>query len=323
MHFIDFVTGGLSSQMFISSTDKPTLKPNQVLIKVQAFGVNRADTLQRQGKYPPPANESEILGLEVSGVIVDVGPLVKDWANGQRVFGLVAGGGYAEYVAVDHRHILPVPDSMSLNDAAGLAEVFLTAYQSLILLGGLKENQSVLIHAGASSVGLAAIQLANLHHCKIAVTSSSQQKLDICKDFGAKVAINYHTQSFDDVIKHELKGVDLILDFVGGEYLNRNLKCLNVDGKIVYLAMLAGRNSQVDMALLLGKRASILGSTLRNRSDEYKAKLIQDFGMTYLPLFDSKELQVNVDTFYAAKNIGAAHQRVEDNQTKGKLIGVW
>jgi NADPH2:quinone reductase len=324
MQFVDFVTGGSPQSMKVSETHIPILETNQVLVKVIAFGLNRADTLQRQGKYPPPSGESEILGLEVSGEIVAVGADATGWRKGQVVFGLVAGGGYAQYVAVNHQHIMEKPQNITHQEAAGIAEVFITAYQSLFRHGELQPRQKVLIHAGASGVGLAAIQLAKLHGCWVAASASTDKKLEKCRQYGADITINYKQQDFVEVIRGNWKGVDLIIDFVAGDYLNRNLKVLNTDGKIIYLAMLAGRYAdKLDMALLLGKRATIIGSTLRNRSDDYKTKLIKEFCHYWLPQFANGQLHANIDSFYSAHDIEIAHQRLEDNQTIGKLIGIW
>lgn len=324
MNYIEFVEGCDPLQMRISTCQKPLLKEDQVLIKVAAFGINRADTLQRQGKYPAPKGESPILGLEVSGVICGIGDKVEGWSLAEPVFGLVAGGGYAEYVAVNCQHIMPVPKGLELREAAGIAEVFLTAYQSLVCIGELQNNSNVLIHAGASGVGLAAIQLAKLLNCAVATTCSSAQKLEICKKYGAKVLINYLEQDFSEIIKNQLGKVDLVIDFIGGDYLNRNLKVLNTDGTIVYLAMLSGRYAdKLDMALLLAKRAKICGSTLRSRSDSYKTKLIEGFSEQFLSEFAANRLTANIDTYYSASDIAIAHQRLEKNQTQGKLICSW
>lgn len=324
MKFVDFATGGTPTQMKLSESVRPVPSANQVLVKVAAFGINRADTLQRQGKYPPPKGESDILGLEMSGQIVALGSKVTRWKKGQSVFGLVAGGGYAEYVAVDETHIMPVPESITMPEAAGVAEVFLTAYQSLFQLGQLQPNQKVLIHAGASGVGLAATQLAKAVNCMVAVTASSDKKLKTCQEFGADLLINYKTQNFVDVVHANWRNVDVIIDFVGGDYLNRNLKVLKTDGHIIYLAMLAGRFAdKLDMALLLGKRANILGSTLRNRSDEYKSELIASFYDQWFDALEKGILKPNIDSYYSARDMAIAHQRIEDNQTMGKLIGLW
>lgn len=324
MQFIDFVTGGAPEDMKLSTTDIPVVESHQVLIKVSAFGLNRADTLQRQGKYPPPKGESEILGLEVSGHIHAMGNEVKDWQKGDAVFGLVPGGGYAEYVMADSRHIMAIPENITMQEAAGIAEVFLTAYQSLFEIGQLQQGQKVLIHAGASGVGLAAIQLAKHLGAEVAATASSREKLALCGQKGADILVNYKEQDFLEEIKAQWRGVDVIIDFVGGDYLNRNLKVLNQDGTIVYLAMLAGRYAdKLDLALLLGKRAKLVGSTLRNRSDDYKAELIKGFTQTWLPEFLKGDLHPNIDSYFAAKDIAVAHERLENNDTMGKLIGVW
>ncbi|MFQ3235811.1 MAG: NADPH2:quinone reductase [Paraglaciecola sp.] len=331
MQFIDYQEGGAADKLFINTTAKPILEHGQVLIKVEAFGINRADTLQRQGKYPPPRGESPILGLEVAGKVIAIGPnndsnnpTVCRWQLDDKVFGLVAGGGYAEYVAVDAEHLLPVPKNMPMVEAAGIAEVFLTAYQSLFKVGKMQPQQRVLIHAGASGVGLAAIQLAKAAHCHVAVTASNKGKLDKCQQLGADLLINYQQQDFAEVINEQGAGYDVIIDFVAGDYLNRNLKVLNTDGHIVYLAMLAGRFAdKLDMGLLLAKRATISGSTLRNRSKQYKQELIKQFSVRFYSSFELTQLVPAIDTVYPPEDISIAHQRLEDNDTMGKLIGRW
>jgi NADPH2:quinone reductase len=324
MKFIDYVSGAGPAQMGLADRPLPQPQPHQVLIKVAAFGVNRADTLQRQGKYPAPPGESDILGLEVAGTVIACGSEVKDWQQDDKVFGLVAGGGYAEYVAVNADHLMAVPGNIELTDAAGIAETFLTAYQSLFLLGKLAKGQKVLIHAGASGVGLAAIQLAKQAGCEVAVTASSAAKLARCAGYGADILINYRQEDFEQVLNSKGFSVDVVIDFVAGDYLNRNLKILNIDGRIVYLAMLAGRYAdKLDMALLLGKRATIIGSTLRSRSDAYKAQLIASFSRTCLSSFAEGELLPVIDTCFAAADIGQAHSKLEDNASMGKLIGLW
>ncbi|GAC25184.1 quinone oxidoreductase PIG3 [Paraglaciecola mesophila KMM 241] len=326
MQFIDYEEGTATDTLFVNDTTKPTLKQGQVLVKVHSFGINRADTLQRQGKYPAPKGESPILGLEVSGEIASLGMSADTessrWQIGDEVFALVAGGGYAEYVAVNSEHIMHKPKNVDMPSAAGIAEVFLTAYQSLFQVGGLKPGQRVLIHAGASAVGLAAIQLAKADGCHVSVTASNEKKLAVCEKYGADRLINYKTQNFAECF--EQGGVDVIIDFVAGDYLNRNLKILNADGTIVYLAMLAGRYAdKLDMALMLAKRATITGSTLRSRSDEYKSALISDFCRRFLIHFDNGDLRPVIDTQYNVKDIALTHERLERNDTMGKLVVCW
>ena len=330
MLFIGFESGCSAQQLKVMETDRPVLKPGQVLVKVSAFGINRADTLQRLGKYPAPAGESPILGLEIAGEVVqvakpsDVTVGSTLWQPGDKVFGLVAGGAYAQYVAVDATHLIKVPENITMTEAAGLAEVFLTAFQTMFEVTRLQKQQKVLIHAGASGVGLAAIQLAKVNGCMVAVTASCDEKLQKCAELGADLLINYSKQDFVQSIKESWRACDLVIDFVAGDYLNRNLQVLNMDGTIVNLAMLSGRFvPQLDMGLVLGKRAKIIGSTLRNRSDTYKQHLVAGFVHEFMPLFASAVLRPVIDTVYAADQVAIAHQRMEDNDTMGKLICCW
>jgi NADPH2:quinone reductase len=335
MQFIKHENGCAPDSLEIGCTEIPKLVSGQVLVKVACFGLNRADTLQRQGKYPAPTGESDILGLEMSGEVMQVHPQQNShqmtystnkepFTLGDKVFGLVAGGGYAEYVAVCSSHLMLVPKGMGMSHAAGIAECFLTAYQAMFIENNLQPKQYVLIHAGASGVGLAAIQLAKRHGCMVAVTASSQVKLDLCKQLGADLIINYTQQDFAVEVAKHWHGCDLIIDFVAGDYLNRNLKLLNIDGNLIYLAMLAGRYADtLDMAMLLGKRATVKGTTLRSRHEQYKTHLIKEFSQACLADFDDHALIPNIDTEFSAKDVGIAHQRLEDNDTMGKLIGCW
>jgi len=325
MRFIDYKKGAMPSGLVVAIGESPPMLEDQVKVRVHAFGVNRADTLQRQGHYPPPPGESEILGLEVAGEIIDVGSKVAQWKLGDKVFGLVAGGGYAQEVVVNPQHLMGIPGNMSFSSAAGLAEVFLTAFQCLRFIADVQSKERVLIHGGASGVGLAATQLCRFFGAQCAVTASSAQKLAQCQANGAGMLINYQQQDFADEIKSNWPdGVNMVLDMVGGDYLNRNLKVLARDGIVVYLAMLGGRYAdKLDMALLLGKRARIQGTTLRNRSDEYKSRLIGKFSDICLPAFSNGELTVNIDTVYGVNDIGLSHQRLEQNDTQGKIVIRW
>ncbi|GGW76713.1 NAD(P)H-quinone oxidoreductase [Alteromonas halophila] len=324
MKFIDFTEGGPDT-LRIANTSAPQAGAGQVLIEVAAFGINRADTLQRQGKYPPPPGESEILGLEVAGTVIDAGKDVSRWQTGDKVFGLVAGGGYAQQAVVNAQHLMAVPEGMPLEQAAGLAEVFLTAYQCVHYIAGLEQGQRALIHAGASGVGLAALQLCRYMGITTATTASSTEKLSLCKEMGADIAINYKQDDFATMLKDAWpEGVDMVLDMVGGDYLNRNLQVLRRDGHIVQLAMLAGRYADnLDLALLLGKRARIQGTTLRSRTDSYKRDLIDAFSARCLDGFVTGKLVVNMDTVYDVTEIQTAHQRLEENSTKGKVVVRW
>lgn len=325
MRFINFEEGRGPQELFIDETQAPELSAGKVIIQVHAFGINRADTLQRQGKYPPPPGESSILGLEAAGEIIAVADDVSQWRVGDKVFGLMPGGGYAEQAIVDAGHLMPLPSGVSMEAAAGLAEVFLTAYQALFSICDVQSGERALIHAGASGVGLAALQLCRLEDIETAVTASSSQKLESCKQMGATILINYKTQDFAKELSAQWQdGVNAIVDFVGGDYLNRNLQVLAKDGSIVYLAMLAGRYADsLDMALMLTKRARIQGSTLRSRTDEYKSALISAFTRDFLGEFATGNLQVNLDTVLDVDDIGKAHQKLEQNDTQGKVVVRW
>lgn len=325
MRYVDFVSGQGPEAMSVATMDSPTPKAHQVKIKVHAFGVNRADTMQRMGNYPPPPGESEILGLEASGEVIEIGNEVKRWKVGDKIFGLMPGGGYAEQALVDEGHVMPVPSGVSMEEAAGLAEVFLTAYQVLFTIGQVNEGDKALIHAGASGVGLAGLQLCRLAGVDTATTASSAKKLSLCEQMGASVLINYKEQDFAEVLAEQWpQGVNTVIDFVAGDYLNRNLQSLAIDGTVVYLAMLAGRYAdKLDMGLMLKKRARVQGSTLRSRSDQYKRELIDSFTTRFLGEFSTGKLQVNMDTVYNIEQVSEAHARLESNDTQGKIVVTW
>ena len=324
MRYVDFQEGGEPESMHLSECNSPDYTESQVLIEVNSFGVNRADTLQRKGMYPAPKHESSILGLEVAGVVSKVGQGVTQWQIGDPVFGLVAGGGYAEFVVVEESHLLPIPKGLGFNEAAGIAEVFLTAYQALFELANVQPRQRALIHAGASGVGLAAIQLLSHIDCKVATTASSDEKLAVCSKFGADYITNYKSTEFRRDVKENFGTVDVVVDVVGASYVNDNLRLLNLDGTIVQLAMLGGRYVEnLDMAVMLSKRAAIKASTLRNRSDEYKASLIQNFGQRFLSSFETKQLTPVIDTVFYIEDIAQAHRRLESNDSIGKFVVSW
>lgn len=300
----------------------PEISADECLIQVNAIGVNRADLLQRAGHYPAPKGESTVLGLEVSGDIIKKGYKVNDWLIGDKVFALVAGGAYAEFVKVKASQLLPLPKSFTYQQGAAVAEVFLTAYQSLISIAQLKHNANVLIHAGASGVGTAAIQLAKNKQCRVVVTVSTQEKAEACLKLGADDVINYKQIDFVQWSKtHMPSGFDVIIDVVSGSYLNKNIDISALDGHIVVLSILGGRFSEpVDLAKLLQKRLTLSASTLRNRDEAYKAKLISDFSHDYLlDLIEGKIIPV-IDSIYHWSEANKAHSKMENNQNIGKIV---
>lgn len=292
----------------------------EVLVKVHAAGVNRADILQRKGHYPPPAGASSILGLEFSGVIESIGPNSTSYFEvGDRVMGLVPGGAYAEYLCVSENMIMDVPDEMSMEAAAAIPEAFLTAYQGLIWLGGMQEDDTILIHAGASGVGSAAIQIAKSVGCMV-ITTCSGSKVDFCKELGADLVINYENQDFASFLSEEDIQANIILDFIGGGYLNKNIEALARDGRLVVLGLLGGMKEELNMGKLLAKRGHIIASTLRNRTLEYQSELMADFYESLYEKIVDEELKPIIDSIFPIEEVAKAHKRMEENRNKGKII---
>ncbi|ALO34389.1 hypothetical protein CMT41_06335 [Colwellia sp. MT41] len=314
--------------LLLSKTSLPEIAADECLLKVKAIGVNRADLLQRAGKYPPPAGDSLILGLEVSGEIVQCGEhtgvnhIGKPWQAGDKVFALVAGGGYAEYVKVKAAQLFTLPQMFSYEQGAACAEVFLTAYQSLFTIAKLRSNSKVLIHAGASGVGSAAIQLAKAKQCHVTVTVGSELKVQACLTLGADVAINYQKTDFVGYAKANMpSGFDVIIDVVAGEYVAKNINVAALDGHIVILSMLGGRYcSQLDIAKLLAKRLTLSASTLRNRSDDYKANLVTSFISDFYPELVNGRIKPVIDSVYPWQQAEQAHEKMANNENIGKLI---
>jgi tumor protein p53-inducible protein 3 len=312
---------GPDSSLITEQRAVPQPAADQLLIKVAAAGVNRADLMQRRGLYPPPAGESDILGLEVAGIVVAGGPQHKGWL-GKAVFGLVAGGGYAEYALLHVEHAMIVPAGYSMAEAAATAEVFLTAYQLLCSIGNLQRGEHVLIHAGASGVGTAAIQLARASGAHVAVTASNDDKLAACKALGAELTINYTRSRFElELATVWPQGVNLILDPVAGDYVSREIPLLAQDGKIILYAMMGGREvPSLDLSLLFKRRGQLICSTLRNRSNSYKAKLVQAFNHAFALDLAQRNIQPVLQQQYHWQHAEQAHQLMASNATIGKLV---
>jgi putative PIG3 family NAD(P)H quinone oxidoreductase len=303
----------------LGSYTKPIAAPEQVLIKVHAFGLNRADLLQRKGMYPPPAGDSEILGLEVSGEIVSVGNHVTSFSIGDRVCALVGGGGYATHCIAHRDMVIKLPDNMAYSVGAAIPEAYLTAWQAISWHAHLKPAEKILIHAGASGVGLAAIQISSMLKAKVAATASSG-KHTLCHNTGAELCIDYKSQSFDTVISEQWDEVDVIIDFIGGPYLSQNFNCIALDGRIVVLGLMGGWQSEMNMAQLLRKRIRLIGSTLRSRAPEYKAELTKDFIQTVFPFIADGSIKPVIDSVLPWTAIKEAHDRMEQNLNAGKII---
>jgi NADPH2:quinone reductase len=299
--------------------------PSEVLVEVAAAGLNRADCLQRRGFYPaPPGVPADVPGLEFAGVVESVGDSVNAWKPGDRVMGIVGGGAMATRVLTEGAELMAVPKDLSLEDAAAVPEVFLTAYDAIVLQGGLQAGQSVLFHAVASGVGTAGIQLASVVGATSIGTSRTAEKLPRCTDLGLNHAVLVEDGSFaDGVLEAAPKGVDVILDTIGAAYLAHNLKVIGKKGRIIVIGLMGGVKAELSLGALLAKRASIHGSVLRSRSAEEKAELTKSFTQEMLGRFATGELKPIIDDVLPMTDIQAAHQRMDANETFGKLVLTW
>lgn len=308
-------------QLEVVDMNIPKLKEGELLIKVHSAAVNRTDIITREGKVG--YLENPILGVEISGVVTEISGK-SSFSIGDRVMGLVNGGGYAEFAVMPSDRAIKVPDSLSFDEAAAIPEVFLTAYQTLFWLGKLKKNETVLIHAGASGVGTAAIQLAkHISDAKVIVTAGSKRKLDFCRELGADVLINYKEQSFDEEVLKATngKGVDLILDFVGADYWNKNLASIKKEGRWVLIGILGGAEvEKVNLLSIMSKCIQFTGTLLTPRSNEYKALLTKEFSENIIPYFEDKKIKPIIDTKFSLEDIGKAHLYMEGNHNIGKII---
>lgn len=314
---------GGPEQMVIGDYPTPEPQADEILVKVKATAVNRADVLQRKGYYPPPQGASPILGLEIAGVVEKVGSAVTKWKPGDRVFGLLEGGGYAEYAVIAEDMALPIPENLSFAEAAAIPEVFLTAYQTLFWIGDLKRGERVLIHAGASGVGTAAIQLAKAAGAEVVVTAGSEGKLEACRKLGADLAINYKEGPFVDKIEdvYGEAAMDVILDFIGAPYFEANLRALAYDGRWVLISTLGGaRLEAVDLSAFMAKRIAFTATTLRSRSKPYKIRLTKEFAEQTLPRFRSGELKPVIDRRFPIEQVQDAHRYMEENRNIGKIV---
>ena len=309
----------------IGEIELPQPTPTQVLVQVAAAGLNRADCLQRRGLYPaPPSVPADVPGLEFAGVVEAVGADVKAWAPGDRVMGIVGGGGMAERVVTEAQELMRVPDALPLDQAAAIPEVFLTAYDAIVLQGGLQRDESVLFHAVASGVGTAGIQLATVVGATSVGTSRTADKLARCASLGLDHAVLVDDGRFaDQVLQAVPGGVDVVLDTIGAAYLAQNLKVIAAKGRIIVIGLMGGVKGELGLGTLLGKRASIHGSVLRSRSSKEKAELTATFSKAMLGKFETGELRPIIDEVLPMAEIQTAHARMDANQTFGKLVLSW
>jgi putative PIG3 family NAD(P)H quinone oxidoreductase len=308
----------------LRTVDRPIPSPadDEILVAVRATAVNRADILQRQGNYPPPQGASDILGLEVAGEVVAVGPAVTAWRPGDRVCALLAGGGYAEYATVPASVAIRLPDDMPWTEAGGLAEVFCTAHDNVLVRGQLQAGETVLIHGIASGVGTAATQLAVRAGARVIGTASTEHKLNAARDLGAWAGIDYTAEDFAARARELTsgRGVDVILDLVGGPYLQRNLDTLALEGRLVIVGLQGGARGELSLRQLMGQRLTVLGSTMRARSVEEKAAVAQRMHTDVMPGFADQSLHVVVDSVFDLEHAADAHRALEAGRHVGKIV---
>lgn len=300
----------------------PQPGPGEVLIRVAAAGVNRPDVLQRKGAYPPPPGASDIPGLEIAGEVIALGEQVESLHQGQPVCALVTGGGYAEYCVAPAAQCLPVPQGLSITEAAALPETFFTVWSNVFDRGGLKPGESFLVHGGSSGIGTTAIQLAKAFGARVFTTAGSAEKCQACKDLGADVAIDYRTDDFAAAVReaNDGKGVNLILDMVGGPYIARDVELLEPDGRLVFIAFLGGAKAEINFQTVMVKRLTITGSTLRARDVGFKAAIAAQLQTQVWPLIESGQVKPQIFKTFALEQAAEAHALMESSTHIGKIM---
>ena len=321
MRVVEMSEFGEPDVLIESKRDLPEVAAEKVLIKVIAAGVNGPDLVQRRGHYPPPKGASDLLGLEVSGEIVDVGCDQTKWSIGDRVCALTNGGGYAEYVAVNARHCLPIPDGVNEQDAAGLPETYFTVWSNIFFNQKIKDGTVFLVHGGAGGIGSTAIQIGAAMGLQVFATAGSADSCTYCENLGAQRSINFNEKDFVPILR-EIGGANIILDIIGGDYVARNIRAAHADAKIVQLAFNLGSKIEIDLMPIMLKRLTLTGSTLRSRSDEFKSEVASDLIQTIWPLFGSSPPKLRTTTFaqFDLADAHKAHTLMESVSKRGKIL---
>ena len=322
MKFIEHGAGGSPQVMRLGETEMPQPKEGDILIKVAYAGVNRPDCLQRSGRYPPPAGASPILGLEAAGHVVALGQGVTQWQIGEAVCGLANGGAYAEYAAIPQGQVLPVPKGLSLLQAAALPENYFTVWTNVFQRGHLQSGETMLVHGGSSGIGLTAIQLAKAFGAKVLCTVGNEDKVKACLKAGADLAINYRTRDFvkETLNATDQKGVNIILDMVGGDYMQRNLSSLGVDGRLIQIAFLQPSKTEVDWISLMVKRLTFTGSTLRPRTAADKAQMASELKTKVWPMLEQNQCLPVIHQVFDMAEAVKAHELMESSLHIGKIM---
>ena len=319
MTVIEITGAGGPEVLQVKQRPIPIPRQGEVLIKLAYAGINRPDVLQRSGSYNPPKGASDLPGLEGAGIISAIGSGVFEWKVGDEVCALLPGGGYAEYAVTPSLHCLPVPKGLSLKEAACLPETFFTVYSNIFQRGGLKAGEKFLVHGGSSGIGTTAIQMAHLFGARVFATAGSEKKCQVCKDLGAERVINYHNEIFEDVLQ-VYGGVDVILDMVGGTYIQRNLKSLADDGRLVQIAFLEGAKADLNLVQMMTRRLSITGSTLRPQNDLVKQRIAEGLQKHIWPHLASGRIAPIMDSEFPLAEAAIAHTRMETSEHIGKIV---
>lgn len=307
----------------IAERPKPVCSPGEVIVKVMAAGVNRPDVAQRKGNYPPPAGApTEIPGLEIAGLIDEVGPEVTRWKKGDKVCALVWGGGYAHYCNVPQGQCLPIPANMTFIEAASLPETFFTVWSNVFMRGKLLPGESILIHGGSSGIGTTAIQMAKAMGSTVYVTAGSDEKCRFCEKLGADKAINYNTENFADRINQLTggNGVNVILDMIGGEYFKGNVDSLAIEGRLVLINVMKGKTAEIDLSAVMRKRIFITGSMLRGREVSFKAEVARQLEQHIWPLINAGKIKACIHAVFPAEKAADAHRVLESSAHMGKIV---
>jgi NADPH2:quinone reductase len=319
MNAVIITTPGSADVLRVQQRPTPVPGENEVLIKVSAAGVNRPDIAQRKGQYPPPPNApQDIPGLEVAGIVQECGASVTRWKKGDKVCALLPGGGYAEYAIANEGHCLPLPGALSFAEAASLPETVFTVWHNVFQRGRLMIGEHFLVHGGSSGIGITAIQIAKAFGAKVFATAGSNEKCSACLQLGADRCINYRTHDFEAELK--AKGVDVILDMIGGDYIAKNIRLLKVEGRLVFINTMKGATAEINAMEIMRKRLTLTGSTLRNREDSYKAQLAKEVEKHVWPLIEQHKFKPVIYRTFPLEHAGEAHKLIEGSEHIGKII---
>ena len=316
MKFINFK----NEKLFLDECEIESPKENQIQIEVHSTGVNRADILQKKGHYPPPKGESEIIGLECAGIVCMIGPNSSKFKVGDKVCAILGGGGYAEFVNVDERQVMPIPSNVSLLEAGALPETILTVYENIFNISEFKNNEVVLIHGGSSGIGTTAISILKNFTDQLYVTAGSKDKCDNCIQLGAKAAINYKEEEFEQYFIDQKIKVDIILDMVGGSYFKKNLKILNQKGRLTYIAAIESIKAEANLLYIMTKQLKVSGSTLRSRSPEDKGKIVNQVIEHIWPLIEQGKYKPTIFQSFNMEDVNLAHELMESSSHIGKIL---